>query len=103
MSLTDKLKNTIIPTLFDKETEQLLLSHPDLVALTGCKRVGSMIGWLNERGWVFEQPNKRGQVPCVSRLYFLQRMGVALNVTPQSTVAKIELQKPRLDFLKSKK
>ena len=97
------MKTTPIHTLSGNESQQLLLSHTDLVALTGCKRVGSMIGWLKARGWVFEQSNKRGQIPCVARLYFLQRMGVELGITPYSVLAQKVQQKPKLDFMKSKK
>lgn len=103
MTSIDKMNPPPIQKRSDNESDPLLLSHPDLVALTGSKRVGAMIGWLKARGWVFEQSNKRGQAPCVSRLYFYQRMGVALNVTPHTTAPQTERQKPKLDFMKGKK
>ena len=97
------MKAAINPTLSGDGKEQLFLSRPDLVELTGSKRVGLMIGWLKSRGWVFEQPSKRGQIPCVSRHYFYQRMGVSFNVTPNLVVAQKVQQKPNLDFLRVKK
>lgn len=103
LSMLESMKQTTNSKLSDNHNEPLLLSHSDLVQLTGCKRVGSMIDWLKARSWVFEQSARRGQVPIVCRLYFFQRMGVSLNVTTHSIIEQKLQQKPKLDFLKGKK
>ena len=52
----------------------LLLTAQDLRELTGFSKPSKMTSWLENRAWVFEPPLKRGEVPKVSRAYFLARM-----------------------------
>jgi hypothetical protein len=46
-----------------------LLSRGELTALTGMAQPKRMCAWLTARGWVFEQPGRRGDIPKVSRAY----------------------------------
>jgi Domain of unknown function (DUF4224) len=52
----------------------LLLSATELHELTGFCKPYKMIEWLVQRGWVFEPPLKRGDIPKVDRTYFHARM-----------------------------
>ena len=52
----------------------MLLTRAELVALTDTKQPKRMIAWLTARGWQFEEPAKRGEVPKVDRAYYLARM-----------------------------
>ncbi len=52
----------------------LTLSRAELHELTGFEQPKRMIGWLGARGWVFEPPARRGDVPKVDRAYYLARM-----------------------------
>lgn len=52
----------------------LLLTAQELRELTGFSKPSKMASWLESRAWVFEPPLKRGEVPKVSRAYFLARM-----------------------------
>lgn len=63
----------------------MLLSHDELVELTGYVCPAWQIKWLEARGWKYEVSRKR---PKVSRSYFEQRMGVIANQQPE----------PDLDF-----
>ena len=55
-------------------SESLLLTLDELRALTGYRTRSKMIEWLTQRGWVFEPPSKRGDIPKVDRAYFHARM-----------------------------
>ena len=52
----------------------MLLSRVELIALTDTRQPKRMIAWLTARGWQFEEPAKRGEVPKVDRAYYLARM-----------------------------
>lgn len=70
----------------------LLLTADDLHQLTGYQQPARMCAWLQARGWVFEPPTRRGDIPKVATLYYEHRMtGRALAGTPRRT-------EPRLDF-----
>lgn len=52
----------------------LLLTAEELQILTGTKQPKRMCDWLKERGWVFEAPSRRGELPKVDRGYYAARM-----------------------------
>lgn len=52
----------------------LHLSDADLVSLTGYTQPARQCAWLDERGWVFERPKRRGDRPRVARAYHDARM-----------------------------
>lgn len=52
----------------------LLLTPDDLRDLTGTKQPKRMCAWLTDRGWIFEAPTRRGEVPKVSRAYSEARL-----------------------------
>lgn len=52
----------------------LTLTREELSMLTGLKQAKRMTAWLEARGWVFEPPARRGDVPKVDRAYYLARM-----------------------------
>jgi hypothetical protein len=56
---------------------QLHLTRDDLVALTGYQQPRRMCAWLRARGWVYEAPARRGDVPKVARAYHDARMSGA--------------------------
>ncbi len=55
-------------------TDPITLTKAELRDLTGFERTKKMIGWLEARGWVFEPPARRGDIPKVDRAYYLARM-----------------------------
>lgn len=70
----------------------LILSADELVALTGYRQPKRMCDWLTARGWVFEPPARRGDIPKVARAYHDARMtGRQLPELERRTA-------PRLDF-----
>jgi hypothetical protein len=52
----------------------LTLTAAELQELTGAKRPKRIASWLDDRGWVYEPPARRGDVPKVDRTYYLARM-----------------------------
>lgn len=52
----------------------ITLTRDELIALTGKRQPKRMAAWLEARGWVFEQPIGRGDLPKVDRTYYLARM-----------------------------
>ena len=52
----------------------LLLTADELHALTGTKQPKRQADWLRARGWVFEEPARRGDCPKVGRAYAEARM-----------------------------
>lgn len=68
-----------------------LLDREALVALTGTKQPKRMCAWLESRGWVFEPPARRGDIPKVDRDYYSARMS---GQRPEP-----KRRGPRLDFL----
>lgn len=52
----------------------LTLTRDELNSLTGFGQPKRMIGWLQARGWIFEAPARRGDIPKVDRAYYLARM-----------------------------
>lgn len=50
------------------------LERDELESLTGLKQPKRMCAWLTARGWVFEAPARRGDVPKVARAYHDARM-----------------------------
>lgn len=52
----------------------LLLTRPELEQLTGTIQAKRMCDWLLARGWVFERPARRGDIPKVDRAYYSAMM-----------------------------
>ncbi|CAM5287306.1 hypothetical protein ECAE60S_00233 [Eoetvoesiella caeni] len=52
----------------------ILLKRPELEELTGTKQPLRMAAWLERRHWVYEPPERRGEIPKVSRQHFEDRM-----------------------------
>jgi|EndMetStandDraft_4_1072995.scaffolds.fasta_scaffold59588_3 hypothetical protein len=52
----------------------LTLTRAELTELTGLRQSTRIQEWLIKRGWVFEAPARRGDVPKVARSYFEARM-----------------------------
>ena len=52
----------------------LTLTADELQALTGYRQPARMVEWLTARGWIFEPPARRGDVPKVGRAYAEARM-----------------------------
>lgn len=52
----------------------LLLDRASLERLTGTVQPKRMCAWLAARGWVFEAPARRGDIPKVDRDYYHARM-----------------------------
>lgn len=52
----------------------IALTYEELVELTGLRQRKRMTRWLEDRGWVFEPPRKRGETPIVSREYVVRRL-----------------------------
>ncbi|MGQ2956586.1 DUF4224 domain-containing protein [Agrobacterium sp.] len=46
-----------------------LMSREELGALTGTLQPKRMCAWLEARGWVYEPPARRGDIPKVLRAY----------------------------------
>ncbi len=69
----------------------ITLDRAELVNLTGMKQPKRMAEWLTGRGWVFEPPARRGDIPKVDRAYYLARMS-GQQAAPRRTG-------PRLDFM----
>jgi hypothetical protein len=46
-----------------------LMSRDELGALTGTLQPKRMCAWLESRGWVYEPPARRGDIPKVLRAY----------------------------------
>lgn len=55
----------------------LLLDRLELISLTDTRQPKRMCDWLSARGWVYEPPSRRGDVPKVSRAYCEARMSGA--------------------------
>jgi hypothetical protein len=51
-----------------------LLTREELELLTGLHQPKRMCDWLDARGWVFEPPQRRGDIPKVLRAYRDARM-----------------------------
>lgn len=71
----------------------LTLNRAELVNLTGMKQPKRMCEWLTARGWVFEPPARRGDIPKVAVVYYEARM------TGRPMVAAQRRTEPSLDFL----
>ena len=69
----------------------LTLTAAELHELTGAKRPKRIASWLDDRGWVYEPPARRGDVPKVDRTYYLARMS--------GQVSGPKRIGPRLDFM----
>lgn len=69
-------------------TQPLLLTAEELTALTGLRQVKRMCTWLSGRGWVFEPPRARGDIPKVDRAYYLAKMSGLDPQTPPVTRQK---------------
>ncbi len=54
--------------------QAIILTAPELEALTGTMQAKRMCAWLAARGWVFEAPARRGEKPKVDRQYYLSKM-----------------------------
>lgn len=63
---------------------QITLTHAELTAITGLKQKARMAKWLGDRGWVFEPPRRRGELPVVDRAYYLGRMSGAITTERKS-------------------
>jgi len=71
----------------------LTLDRAELENLTGLTQPKRMAAWLTTRGWVFEPPQRRGDVPKVDRAYYAAKMS-----GQQPTQRRVG---PRLDFMLS--
>ena len=69
----------------------ILLKRPELEELTGTKQPLRMAAWLESRHWVYEPPERRGEIPKVSRQHFEDRMS-GKSSTPRRSNG------PRVDF-----
>jgi hypothetical protein len=69
----------------------MLLTREELQQLTGYRQPSRMAAWLAERGWVFEPPARRGDIPKVDRAFYLARMSGAQPGRRR--------EGPRLDFM----
>lgn len=66
----------------------LLLTDSELRGLTGTKQPKRMVVWLSARGWIFEAPTRRGELPKVGRAYAESRMaGQPIDTTAPRRVA----------------
>ncbi len=74
-----------------QESSDLLLHKQELIDLTGKKQPARMIDWLERNNWLYEMPDRKGDIPRVARVYFVARM----------TGAQLpgRRQRPRLDFM----
>jgi len=72
-------------------TPPLLLTREELVLLTSLVQPKRMCAWLTARGWVFETPSRRGDVPKVDRAYYAARMS-----GQQAAPRRV---KPNFDFM----
>jgi Domain of unknown function (DUF4224) len=52
----------------------LLLTRAELEQLTDTVQAKRMCAWLTVRGWAFEPPARRGEIPKVARSYHDARM-----------------------------
>jgi hypothetical protein len=68
------------------------LERDELEKLTGYEQPKRMCAWLALRGWVFEAPARRGDIPKVSRAYHDARM------SGQPLAQQTRRVGPRLDF-----
>lgn len=69
-----------------------LLTRDELVALTGRSQPAAMVRWLHRHNWVYEAPDRRGDIPKVARAFFDAKMtGAPL---PSAT----RRSGPRVDF-----
>jgi hypothetical protein len=73
----------------------LLLTRDELEALTGTKQPKRMCAWCTARGWIFERPARRGDVPKVDRAYYLARMSGQRT----ASIAPIGRPRVRVDFM----
>lgn len=74
-----------------------VLTRADLEALTGTVQPKRMCAWLGSRGWVFEPPARRGDIPKVSRAYHDARLsGQPLPAAPGAAPARPRV---RTDFM----
>ena len=71
-----------------KVSQPLVLTQEELGDLTGTVQPKRMVAWLNDRGWVFEAPARRGDTPKVDRSYYLAKMSGQESAAPR--------EKPRL-------
>lgn len=51
-----------------------MLNLEELQALTGYRTRSKIVDWLTRRHWVFEPPDRKGDIPKVARAYFDARM-----------------------------
>lgn len=72
--------------------DSIVLTRDELVQITGLAQPKRMTAWLSERGWVFEAPTRRGEIPKVDRAYYLARMSGQSSNTRRR-------EGPRLDFM----
>lgn len=72
----------------------MLLTRDELVKLTGYAQPARMCAWLTSRGWHFEPPPRRGDIPRVSRAYCEARLA---GEKPASPAGRRE--GPRLDWM----
>lgn len=69
----------------------LCLTREELKVLTSTVQPKRMCAWLTDRGWIFENPSRRGDIPKVDRAYYLARMSGQRPITKRAG--------PRLDFM----
>jgi hypothetical protein len=69
-----------------------LLTRDELEALTGRRQVAAMVKWLHRHNWVYEAPDRRGDIPKVARSFFNAKM----TGTPLPHANRREA--PRVDF-----
>ncbi len=67
-----------------------LLTREHLAALTGTKQPKRMCAWLTERGWAFEPPRGRADIPKVDQEYYSAKMSGKVTAGPVRS-------KPRLN------
>ncbi len=60
------------------------LTRAALKSLTGYSQPARMCAWLTERGWVFEAPSRRGDIPKVAISYHEQRMSGRATSSPRA-------------------
>lgn len=73
------------------ENTDITLTKLELANLTGTVQPARMVKWLTARGWVFEAPARRGDIPKVDRGYYKARMS--------GQVATQRRRGPNLDFM----
>ena len=75
----------------ERTLTDLLLTRAELEDLTGRRQAAAMVEWLHRHNWVFEAPDRRGDIPKVARAFFNAKM----TGTPLPGARRAE---PRVDF-----